>query len=278
MTLAIPLSILSSILLVSLNKHIFAAFPFPATLSAAHFACTLALASARAAPNTPALPLAHRVLYAALNVTSVLSLNAAIRTCPLAVYQLFKVAIGPLVCVGESIFLNRTVSPRAYLAALLVSAGSLIASPGQQAPTPAQLFTLTVLVVSTTAFNLYSGHLFKDPRLSSLGLLRQTFLPASIFMGLAIPFLDDVALLSAAPVTPHTVALILASCGLAFLVNISAATIVGTMSPLAYQIVSHAKTVLVIASGTFIFGEALPPSRLLGMALSAVGVVVYFNR
>ena len=80
MILAIPLSILSSILLVSLNKHIFAAFPFPATLSAAHFACTLALASARAAPNTPALPLAHRVLYAALNVTSVLSLNAAIRT------------------------------------------------------------------------------------------------------------------------------------------------------------------------------------------------------
>jgi len=58
-------------------------------------------------------------------------------------------------------------------------------------------------------------------------------------------------------------------------VSLSAFLVIGTTSALTYNVTSHLKTVLIMAGGVALFGDAAPPAKIGGLALAMCGIVAY---
>eukprot|EP00903_Cladosiphon_okamuranus_P010526 g9956.t1 len=69
--------------------------------------------------------------------------------------------------------------------------------------------------------------------------------------------------------------MVLLSCLLAFLVNLSTFLVIGKTSPVSYQVLGHFKLVVILLVGVAGFGEQSSPARLSGMALALAGIVGY---
>ncbi len=65
------------------------------------------------------------------------------------------------------------------------------------------------------------------------------------------------------------------SCLFAVLVNVSQFLCLGRFSAVSYQVVGHAKTILVLLIGWFFFGGVLSANQTLGMVLAVSGMVLY---
>ena len=65
------------------------------------------------------------------------------------------------------------------------------------------------------------------------------------------------------------------SCLFAVLVNVSQFLCLGRFSAVSYQVVGHAKTILVLLLGWACFGGVLSSNQTIGMALAVSGMVLY---
>ena len=68
---------------------------------------------------------------------------------------------------------------------------------------------------------------------------------------------------------------LLVSCLLAVLVNVSQFLCLGRFSAVSYQVVGHAKTILVLLIGWACFGGVLSSQQTMGMAMAVAGMVMY---
>lgn len=59
------------------------------------------------------------------------------------------------------------------------------------------------------------------------------------------------------------------------LVSLSAFLVIGSTSALTYNVSSHLKTVLIMAGGVLLFGDAAHPAKLAGLTLAMAGIIVY---
>ena len=62
---------------------------------------------------------------------------------------------------------------------------------------------------------------------------------------------------------------------LAFCVNLSVFLVIAKTSPISYQVLGHFKLVVVLAGGSIFFAGDTNPKRLMGMACTFIGVVIY---
>ncbi|CAM9401263.1 unnamed protein product, partial [Laminaria digitata] len=69
--------------------------------------------------------------------------------------------------------------------------------------------------------------------------------------------------------------MVLLSCLLAFLVNLSTFLVIGRTSPVSYQVLGHLKLVVILLVGVTAYGESSSPTRLAGMAIALTGIVGY---
>ena len=57
--------------------------------------------------------------------------------------------------------------------------------------------------------------------------------------------------------------------------TLSVFLVIGTTSTLTYNVASHLKTVLILAGGVALFGDAAHPAKLVGLALALGGIITY---
>merc|ERR550519_420847 len=65
------------------------------------------------------------------------------------------------------------------------------------------------------------------------------------------------------------------SCILAFCVNLSIFLVVGATSPISYNVLGHAKLLVILTFGIVVFGDDTNFMRLCGMAMAFGGIVTY---
>lgn len=98
----------------------------------------------------------------------------------------------------------------------------------------------------------------------------------------ALPFFKT-ALLDGDEVKAHTLWIVLGTCGLALLVNLSSFGLVGLTSAITLQVVGHAKTCLVLIGGYVLFpshgrgkhGQQQLQNNIMGVSVAMVGVILY---
>ena len=77
------------------------------------------------------------------------------------------------------------------------------------------------------------------------------------------------------PYTPAAVAAILLSCLLGLSVTLSSYWAIGVTSPLTFNVVGHAKTVIILAGGVLLFHDVINLAKGMGLLLALAGVVMY---
>ena len=60
---------------------------------------------------------------------------------------------------------------------------------------------------------------------------------------------------------------------LGLLVSISTFLLIGATSALTYNVCGHIKTVIILAGGVVLFGDAMPPQKLAGISLAMSGII-----
>lgn len=72
-----------------------------------------------------------------------------------------------------------------------------------------------------------------------------------------------------------TILTIVLSCVLAYCVNISTYLVIGSTSPITFQVLGHFKVLIILCLGIVLFSEDQNRVRLVGMLLALVGIVSY---
>ena len=89
-----------------------------------------------------------------------------------------------------------------------------------------------------------------------------------------LPFFEPISGLS--KFTDSTTIMLILSCGVvAFFVNFSIFWVIGNLSAVAYNMIGHSKTLLIIFIGSVIFHEPLNLRQLFGLSFTMLGVFIY---
>ncbi|EFJ43365.1 hypothetical protein VOLCADRAFT_96452 [Volvox carteri f. nagariensis] len=285
----VALNVFSACCIVFVNKLVFTAyrFRFVTTLTLVHTTFTWAgmLAFSRVnfftAKHFSPVAVAPLALgYVGYIILNNLSLNLN----TVGFYQILKIAIAPTVMLLDFILHSRTQTWRIMMSVFVVCAGVTAATVTDSVAISnvLGLFVGLTSVLVTALYQIWAGSKQKELQASSSQLLL-AYTPQAIMLLLVMsPLVDDYGFAIRRPDTvlgfPYTAAAvgaIVASSLLGILVSLSTFLVIGSTSSLTYNIVGHLKTVLILAGGCLLFGDAMPWKRLAGIALTMAGIAWY---
>ena len=129
-------------------------------------------------------------------------------------------------------------------------------------------------VVFTAVYQILVEHYQKSYNCDSLQLLLYQAPLSGLLLLLFLPFIEPMTNLYQF-MTFDTIFLI-SLCGVvAFFVNFSVFWVIGNLSAVAYNMIGHSKTLLIIFIGSFIFHEPLNWRQILGLCFTMLGVFLY---
>ncbi|CAF3427339.1 unnamed protein product [Rotaria sp. Silwood2] len=74
----------------------------------------------------------------------------------------------------------------------------------------------------------------------------------------------------------YDIIMLILVCGIiAFFVNISIFWVIGNLSAVAYNMIGHSKTLLIIFVGSTLFHESLNQQQMFGLGFTMIGVFIY---
>ncbi|OEL17162.1 putative membrane protein [Dichanthelium oligosanthes] len=186
--------------------------------------------------------------------------------------QMTKLAIIPFTIVLETIFLNKKFS-ESIKASLMV----LLLGVGIASVTDLQLnFLGSVIAVLTIAATCVGQ--IKRLKVSSTQLLYQSSPYQSAVLLVTGPFVDKLLTkrdVFAFNYTVQVVAFIALSCAIAVCVNFSTFLVIGTTSPVTYQVLGHLKTCLVLSFGYIILKDPFSYRNVAGILIAIFGMGLY---
>lgn len=290
-TVAVIINTLSSVMIVSVNKHLSYTFHYNYALALMHSIVTylgLLLAwlgfgffkPARVPPGEIALLAAAFVGYIVLNNIS-LGLNS------IAFYQATKVLCIPLVALLETIIMRKSYSLSIWLTLLTIVVGVSFVS-----------YSNFVRIFNTLRVSRLSYENSKALMIGLVGSLVNSFysvwtkrtsmrtrcttsqilfaeLPYAVGMLLLImPLVEDSDPYSFSAQVRNS-PLLLLSCFLAFAVNFSQFLVVGRLGPLHTTVLGHLKTLANFFIAIFVFKEPLDVIKLAGIGILTIGLALY---
>ena len=286
-------NITSAIGIVFINKLVFvyADFPFPVTLTLLHITMTaIGMRVFERARFFEAVKLNKLAILpiAAMYVGYVIFGNLSIQVNSIGFYQISKVLGTPNVMLLERIFYQKKTSFDVKCAVLVMSVGIGLATVTDAS---VQLFgfviALTAVFVSSS-YSILIGVKQKELEVGSMQLLHQ-FSPVAAGMLLCLlpmiepifPLMRDIredatvwGWIKHKATLPACLIILLSSC-MGLLLNWSMFLIIGSTSPLTFNVVGHLKTVLVIIGGIVFFGDTMPPKKALSLLVAAAGIGWY---
>ncbi|KAM3368786.1 hypothetical protein ACQJBY_016985 [Aegilops geniculata] len=280
---SLALSVASSVAIVICNKALISTlgFPFATTLTSWHLMvtyCTLHVAQRLHFFEPKAIDGHTVILFGFLNGTSIGLLNLSLGFNSIGFYQMTKLAIIPFTVLLETIFLNKRFSETIKLSLMVLLLGVGIASV-----TDLELnllgSVLSGLAIATTCVGqILTNTIQKKLKVSSTQLLYQSAPYQAAILFATGPFVDR--LLTNRSVFAHkytspVVGFIILSCLIAVSVNFSTFLVIGTTSPVTYQVLGHLKTCLVLSFGYTLLHDPFTMKNILGILVAIFGMALY---
>ncbi|KAL6899437.1 hypothetical protein ACP4OV_006095 [Aristida adscensionis] len=280
---SLTLSVASSVAIVICNKALISTlgFPFATTLTSWHLMvtfCTLHVAQRMRFFEPKAIDGHTVILFGLLNGTSIGLLNLSLGFNSIGFYQMTKLAIIPFTVLLETIFLKKRFSETIKFSLLVLLLGVGIASV-----TDLKLnllgSVLSGLAIATTCVGqILTNTIQKKLKVSSTQLLYQSAPYQAAILFATGPFVDQ--LLTNRSVFAHkytlpVVGFIVLSCLIAVSVNFSTFLVIGTTSPVTYQVLGHLKTCLVLSFGYTLLHDPFTFRNILGILVAIFGMALY---
>ncbi len=131
-----------------------------------------------------------------------------------------------------------------------------------------------ISVLFTAIYQILVEHYQKAFNCDSLQLLFYQAPLSGLLLLMVVPFLEPLSNLGKF-MNYNMISLILL-CGLiAFFVNFSVFWVIGNLSAVAYNMIGHSKTLLIIFIGSIIFHEPLNRRQIFGLGFTMFGVFIY---
>jgi solute carrier family 35 protein E3 len=283
-------SISFSTAIISLNKYITRAFDFDfmTSLTAFHFLVTFLLLEIMCRigifERGVNYPTRARWVLAFYGVGSVVFMNFNLAKNSVGFYQLSK-----LCCIPAIVLYNLIVNHKPTPMNILVSLMILLIGVGLYSVNDVELnfwgsVVAVVAVLLTAMFQLTGGSQQAEYSISGPQLQHGSALPQFVlcFMScLGIEVFNPSHCVLKHDFSTTELVLICMTAVIAVGVNVSCFGIIGKTSALTYQVVGHAKTILILLIGFLFFPpkEPVPFDRLLktgiGMLVSMIGIIMY---
>ncbi|GJN20873.1 hypothetical protein PR202_gb08306 [Eleusine coracana subsp. coracana] len=269
---ALGLSVTSSVAIVICNKYLISTlgFFFATTLTSWHLMVTfftLHVAQRLRFFEPKSIDARTVISFGLLNGISIGLLNLC-----LGFNSMTKLAIIPFTMVLETIFLNKKFS-QSIKASLMV----LLLGVGIASVTDLQLNLLGSIIAVLTIAATCVGQI-RRLKVSSTQLLYQSSPYQSAVLLITGPFVDK--LLTKRDVfdfnyTVQVVVFIVLSCSIAVCVNFSTFLVIGTTSPVTYQVLGHLKTCLVLSFGYMLLKDPFTVRNVVGILIAIFGMGLY---
>ncbi|QDZ17949.1 UDP-galactose transporter [Chloropicon primus] len=284
------LNVGSSVSIIMVNKQLMGSsgydFSFATTLCAMHYFVTSIWTVIQArflSANkgvSKGIGYADLVIFTMVADLSIISLNTSLQVNAVPFYQIAKLGIIPCTCMVETMWLKKVLTKEMVAALLIVMIGvSIVTVTELKFNTSA--FGVVVALMSTfcsTMQQVLCGYYQKKNSLTGSELLRKVAPLQATSIAVMAPFMDYNV--SGKWVTNYEWSLpsascLLVSCCFAVLVNVSQFLCLGRFSAVSYQVVGHAKTILVLLIGWLCFGGVLSSNQAVGMTLAVTGMILY---
>lgn len=284
------LNVGSSVSIIMVNKQLMGKngydFSFATTLCAMHYFVTSIWTVVQARFLSGSKEVSKGISYRDLAIftlvadLSIVSLNTSLQVNAVPFYQIAKLGIIPCTCVVETMWLKKVLTKEMVGALVIVMIGVAIVTV-TELKFNTSAFGVVVALMSTccsTMQQVLCGYYQKKNSLTGSELLRKVAPMQTASIALMSPFMDKNV--SGRWITSYTwtwpsASCLFFSCMFAVLVNVSQFLCLGRFSAVSYQVVGHAKTILVLLIGWACFGGVLSLNQTLGMVLAVAGMVLY---
>lgn len=275
----LALNACSSISIVFVNKLLFKnyGFPYGTTLTVIHFFITflgLLICLALGVFEFKKLEVA-KVLPLCVSFCGFVALtNLSLVYNTVGFYQIMKVLTTPLLVIIQTIFYGQTFSTKIKESLAVICLGVIIATvTDSEANFLGTMVALSALLV-TCMYQIWVGTKQKELNCNSYQLLfYQAPISALMLLPVAV-FADDLGDNFYVPCS-DTVAMVLVSAALAFLVNLSIFLVIGKTSPVTYNVLGHFKLCVILSLGFVFFGDPITFKNITGIVLTLTGVFWY---
>lgn len=272
------LNFITSVGIIWSNKIVFnSGFMYPISLTIVHFVFTFfgLLICVGLKIFTPK----HLHFRDILSICAVFSAfvilnNSSLYHNSVSTYQLLKVMTTPTIVFIQYMFYPGSCPSFPKLLTLIpICLGVVLATVSSIDLNVKGFFPGTCGILATSVYQIWVKTEQKRLQVSSEQLL---FYQAPISVCLLLPFalyLEGINPMSS--LNWNNLTWISLSALLAFLVNLSIFLVIGKTSPVAYNVLGHAKLCVILLSGYILFGEVCTVENFVGVVLAISGIVAF---
>lgn len=253
-------------------------FKFGTTLTALHFLMTyigLEVSAVCGFFERKKLPLLGVLPLSIAFCGFIVFNNLSLQFNTIGMYQITKVLTTPVIVVIHMVFYSKWLTVSELLALVLVCVGVVVATEANLDLNTAGVVTGLLGVLSSSVYQIWVETKQLDFKCSPAQLL---YYQAPISFLLLLPVIgvtESVVEMINFQFTWKVTAAIVGSGLLAFLLNLSTYIVIGSTSPLTYNMIGHSKLVIIILSSYLVFGERQSILGIAGVVCAVAGIVSY---
>ncbi|CAF3525734.1 unnamed protein product [Rotaria sordida] len=277
-TFIFSINFVSSILVINLAKWIYVKHHFPnLTLTTLNFFVTffLLIGCMQAKIFTYVkLPIFNMIPVSICFGGFIAFSNLSLQYNTVGTYQLIKLQVTPAVMIISWLFFKAEYSLPIVMSFIPVFVGTLVSTYYDLQFNIFGLFCAATSVVFTAMYQILVEYYQKAYNCDSLQLLFYQAPLSGLLLLFFVPFFEPISDLD--KFMTYDIIFLVLLCGIvAFFVNFSIFWVIGNLSAVAYNMIGHSKTLLIIFIGSFIFHEPLNIRQIFGLCFTMFGVFLY---
>jgi len=200
--------------------------------------------------------------------------NLSLQYNTVGTYQLVKLQVTPMVMLISWLFFKAHYPLPIILSFVPVLVGTLISTYYDLQFNAFGLICAGIAISFTAIYQILVEYYQKLYNCDSLQLLLYQAPLSGLLLFICLPFVEPLNNLDQF-LNWNMISLILLCGFIAFFVNFSIFWVIGNLSAVAYNMIGHSKTLLIIFIGSFVFHEPLNQRQVFGLAFTMFGVLIY---
>lgn len=201
--------------------------------------------------------------------------NLSLEFNTIGMYQVTKVLTTPVIVIIHMVFYAKWLTVSELFALVLVCVGVIVATEANLDLNTAGVVTGLLGVFSSSVYQIWVETKQLDFHCSPAQLLYYQAPLSFLLLLPVVAFTGELVDLMHFAFTWKVSLAIVVSGLLAFLVNLSTYIVIGSTSPLTYNMIGHSKLVIIIISSYIFFGEKQSLLGLVGVGSAVVGIIAY---
>ena len=193
-------------------------------------------------------------------------------------YQISKLLLAPFVCLVESLYFGKRFSVPVLISILVTLVGVGIITVSNIDTHPLGVIMSIIFIVSSGLQQILCGHFQAKFNLQSHQLLANTAPLQGLMLLCLGPFMDEMVTgdwVTSWEINIPALQILGVSCLIAVGTNLSQFLCLGRFTATSFQVLGHAKTLLVLFGGWAFFHEQASYRQMAGMALAVMGMISY---